>query len=60
MSTHTSNTHTSNTHTTSAPDTWRDVWTDPETVRINARRDELQADADDMAEFYAAARLATS
>ena len=46
--------------TTSTSDAWRDIWTDPETARINARRDAIQHDADDMAEFYAQCRAAVS
>jgi hypothetical protein len=54
------NTQTQHTAQPTAPDSWRDIWTDPDTVRINARRDEIQHDTDDMAAFYAAARLAVS
>ena len=53
------NTRETNTSTTPA-DSWRDVWVDVDTVRINARRDEIQHDADDMAEFFAMARAAVS
>ena len=41
-------------------DAWRDVWTDPDTARINARMAEVRHDTDDMAEFYAMARQAVS
>lgn len=47
-----------NDDTPNTPDSWRDVWVDPDTARINARRDEIHHDEQDMAEFYRLARLA--